>query len=107
MLRWFKDNFLRTPSSFEGSPVKWLLNQLGHWLVVGTFPTYLFGPLIIPIIVAAYAYWEWTQYKKYGAESWDCFQDWVFVSCGALCVVAPIVSIPLLGFLVTGYLRRT
>ncbi len=95
---------LRSPSSFEGQPWRFLLNQSGHMLAVG-----LLGALLLPwwLVLGAYAAWEAVQYLRFQADIWDAAEDLAFVTCGVLAASGfPAALAPAALFLAAGTLRR-
>jgi hypothetical protein len=96
---------LKTPSSFPNDPGGWIRNQIGHAYLIGALG-YLIG-LPVLFIVAAYAIWEWVQWRRYQAEAWDCFDDLGHVCFG---VAIALIGLELAAlhaiFLASGYLRR-
>lgn len=95
---------LRSPSSFEGQPLRYLANQSGHMLAVGAL-----GALLLPwwLVLAAYAAWEAAQVWRYEAELWDAAEDIAFVTCGVLAASGlPAALAPAALFLAAGALRR-
>lgn len=94
-----------TPSSFEGAPWKFARNALGHALIVGALPAFLF-PAWVLAFLALYALWEVAQWRLREAEAWDCFHDFAYVCGGALAVSAPIILAPLAAFFIADVLRR-
>ena len=98
-------DLLRTPSSFPDDPHGFAFNQAGH-AGVGMLFVWALGPWSFWLLAVLYAVWEAVQWREYGGEDWDCAQDWAFVMTGALVPSQPWLMLPLLGWLVAGFLRR-
>jgi hypothetical protein len=98
-------SYLRAPSSFPLDPIGFARNQGGH-AGIGMLLTWVFGVWFIPVVAFLYAAWEALQWRRYGADDWDCVQDWCFVVTGAFVPSVPWLLVPLAGWLLAGYLRR-
>lgn len=94
-----------TPSSFESDPRGFARNAIGHALIVGALPAYLF-PAMIPLALALYAAWEVAQWRLRDAAPWDCVHDWAYVAGGAVAVLHPVIALPLAAFFAADVLRR-
>lgn len=101
-------NLFRTPTAFETDPWGFLWNQLGHAVIVGALPAWIFGLWALPFIAAGYAVWEIAQMVWHDAEGWDVIEDWSFVMTGAVAASSGSLWFGLCGlaFLIAGTLRR-
>lgn len=92
-----------TPSSFQGNPTGYALNQAGH-AILGAIWVY-FG-LPFAAWVAFYIAWEAAQMWLFDASLWDAIEDASFAIGGALAVASlPVVAV-LAGFWLSGIARR-
>lgn len=98
---------LRSPSSFVSDPKGYALNQLGHTFLIGAAPVLVVGPWIVPVVLAAYVFWELWQFIHFEADAWDCIEDVAFVTGGVFCVLEPLMLLPLGLFLLAGAFRRS
>lgn len=99
-------DLLRTPSSFEGDPRGFLINQLGHMFIFGYMPVHYFGYwgiLAIPLYIIIV---EATQVLLFDGEIWDGLEDSAYVSLGALVWFTFLALVPLALFLLSGVYRR-
>ena len=81
MLDFIKD-LLRSPEA-QRDPGAWAATLLAHAMICNGLAAFL------PwwVVVAGYALWEGVQWRKYGADAWDCLLDWSGASLG-VCVAA-------------------
>ena len=79
MLDFIKD-LLRSPEA-QREPAAWAATLLAHAMICNGLAAFL------PwwVVVAGYALWEGVQWRKYGADAWDCLLDWSGASLG-VCV---------------------
>ncbi|MDN5569067.1 MAG: hypothetical protein L0G27_10065 [Paracoccus sp. (in: a-proteobacteria)] len=112
----------KTPTGYEADRTGFLLNQIGHVVLVGLVPALLARVaadlvandfwsailLSLPVFfLFLYAVWEMGQRAFEGAEEWDCVEDFGFVACGNLAVTLhPVTALIGAVFLLSGWLRR-
>lgn len=96
---------LTNPSSFKGEPLLHVRNQLGHLFLVGFLPVFFF-PWLLPFILGLYALWEYVQWRFYGAEDWDCIEDFGHVFAGTLATFSGLVLFVSLIWIASGAVRR-
>jgi hypothetical protein len=68
-----------TPSAFYDSPKQYVMNVVGHTILIG-LAMHFFGFVVGGLIYAA---WELAQWKLRNASPADCWEDWAFVMCGS------------------------
>lgn len=74
---------MQTPDA-QADPHHWAATLLAHaWLGLA-------AALVLPawVVLLAYAAWEAVQWRRYGAEVWDCLLDWSAVALGVSVAVA-------------------
>lgn len=102
-------HLFRTPSSFEGDPRGFALNQLGH-SIIGAVAAALalhISPWAAWLPLALYVVWEALQWRLYHAPAWDCVEDVGFFAVGMCAIlVHPVAGAIGAVFLLAGYLRR-
>lgn len=106
MIKWLLSTF-NTPSAFENSPSRYLLNQLGHAYVLGGLPVY-FGLIGIEYALVLYFLWEILQILFAKAQAYDSFEDvghFTLVALAAHFLIPEFIFVQLL-FLLSGYFRR-
>lgn len=81
MIGFIKD-LLRSPEA-QREPGAWAATLLAHAMICCGLAAFLPGL----VVVAGYALWEGVQWRKYGADAWDCLLDWSGASLG-VCVAA-------------------
>lgn len=75
-------DLLTTPDS-QADPHHWAATLLAHaWLGLA-------AALVLPAwsVLLAYAAWEGIQWRRYGADVWDCVLDWCAVVLGVAVAV--------------------
>lgn len=108
----FLSRLFDNPSDYDGQPLKWLRNQIGHAVIVagiGALWVMTFGYVLAiytdhretglwllwnaPWIVGGcYSLWEIGQYRWRSAGLVDCLTDWLFVACGGAMVHSAITA---------------
>lgn len=101
-------SLLKSPSAFRTSWRKYARNQIGHALVVGALPVWLWGESGLMWLLLGYPVWEGIQWAAYQADLSDACEDTAFVAGSALIVGSGhyFMFIILVLFLLSGILWR-
>ena len=77
----------RTPSDFEGSPLEYAINQLGHGYLIGGLPAAIWGPeALVPQILGYLAVVELPQLVFWRGRVADGLEDAAHVATVAVAV---------------------
>lgn len=76
-------DLLRTPDA-QNDPQAWGATLLAHAMIC------LGLAMFLPwwIVIAGYGAWEAVQWRRYGADPWDCLLDWTGACLGVCVAVA-------------------
>ncbi len=99
-------DLLKSPSGFSKDPWRFFWNQVGHTTVIGYGLTFLGMP--VWLLFLGYVLWEFTQWKFYKAQLWDCCEDITHVMLGSLTAHYQLIALAGLQLilLASGFLRR-
>jgi hypothetical protein len=85
-IRWL-GRLWRTPSDFEGSPLEYALNQIGHGYLIGGVPALIWGPAaLLPLVLVYLAVVELPQLVFWRGRVADGLEDAAHVATVAVAV---------------------